>query len=490
MYDPDEAFTSAIANALKINREMAQLKRDLTAANVKLADMSEQVSNLRCTLASSQAELQSRLTAQKANDAMKHTAEIYAITNNRSMAARLLVADATAVTEELQRRIPSTENAPLDAPVPRAMDAAVAALGAWTEASSRVVTQHVLDNAGAAVAAKERLDAAMEVVRYAVDNDATKEILDAAVEERDSARAEYVAACQATVQRARSCIDVLESSERELKERLCVFSAASAMMGTRASPSAVLEEHTRDGIATRIPSALITPVEDVVKSARTALATWVDESSADATKATRTMQALVDDYFDVLSATVNAKDPNVLANKLPLVCQALSDALQAECDRMVMHETSFPADEIAAALLAMQHNTQTELDAITRVREVEVELDAAAKYHTVDRPDPAAALVAQKAVRAAKRQCEAAVHALEDAIEDEGAESEAAMACRSKLKAAKKNLSGCLRCFCLVHRASSSGVHFVGVDGMISCVCNMRELCVNISIIIDPTSTC
>lgn len=421
----------AITRALKINRELAQLKRDLTAANSKLAEASEQVSNLTITLTSSQAELQSRLTAQEASDA-KYQAEIDALTTDRSMAARLLVADATAVMAELQRRIPSTENAPFDAPVPRAMDAAVAVLEEWTEASSRVVTQRVLDNAGIAVAAKERLDTAMETVRYAVDTD-TKENLDAAVEERDSARAEYVAACRATVQRARSCIDVLESSERELKEQLCVLSAASATMGTQAPPSVAPEEHTRDRNAT-----LITPVEDVVKSARAALASWVYESSADATKATRTLQALIDDYFDVLSTTVNTKDPNVLANKLPSVCQALSEALHAECDRMIMHETSFPANEIAAALLAMQRNAQIELDAIARAREVEVELDAAAEYHTVERPDPAAALVAQKAVRAAKRQCEAAVHALEDAIEDEGTESEAATVCRSELEAAKK----------------------------------------------------
>jgi hypothetical protein len=354
--------------------------------------------------------------------------QLAAATTDRLLAAQLLVADAAAVAEELRRRAPPTKGAPTTALIPPAMLGAVAAVFAWTEASSFAVTRQVLRDVDVAEAAREKLDTAMEAVRRAVYTDAGP-VAAAVVEERDTARAEYISACRATVKGARSSFEQLDTAEHELQEQLCALAAASSTLDAANDDDD--DDDGDDGSAA-------TPIAHVVQSARDAVAHWSDKSSSEAAKATTTLQDLLGRYFEVCSATGSTKDPAVLVDGLPPACQALGDALQAENDRMAQHHASFPSASLAAALKAMQADANAQLDAIARVREAAVECEAAAQYQAVDRPDPAAAKEAQKAIRAAKLELVTTEHSLQEAIEDDGPDSVAAAGCRAELKAVKR----------------------------------------------------
>jgi hypothetical protein len=379
------------------------------------------------------AEAQSKLISVLRRELAALKQQLAAATTDRSMAAQLLVADVVVVAEELQRRAPATKGTPSTALVPTAMQGAVAVVCAWTEASSCAVTRQVLRDVYVAEAARERLDAAMEAVRGAVDTDAGP-IAAAVVEERDTARAEYITACRTTVKGARSSFELLDTAEHELQEQLCALAAASAAIGTSSSPALDAANDNDDNDN----ASAVTPVAHVVRSARDAVALWSDTSSSEAAKATSTLQGLLGRYFEVCSATGSTKDPALLVDGLPLACQALGDALQAENDRVAQHHATFPSPPLVAALKAMQADANAQLEAIARVREAAVEYEAAAQYQAVDRPDPAAAREAQKAARAAKRELNDAVDALDDAIHDDGPESDAAAGCRAELATAKR----------------------------------------------------
>jgi hypothetical protein len=351
--------------------------------------------------------------------------QLAAATTDRPMAAALLVADAIAVGDELRRRAPAAEGAVL---VAAAVQGAVASLDTWAEASSCVVTRQVLKDIAVTETASMRLDTAMDAVRRAVDTD-VEPISAEIVEERDAARAAYITACRSTAEHARSSFEVLDTAERELQEQLCALAVASATIGTPTS-------HAVD--AAEDVARVATPVAHVVQSARDAVAHWSDKASSEAAKATSTLQALLGRYFEVCSATGSTKDPALLVDGLPPACQALGYALQAENDRLAQHHASFPSAPLAAALKAMQADANAELDAITRVREAAVECEAAAQYQAVDCPDPAAAKEAQKVIRAAKRELDAATDALDDAIDDDGPESDAATNCRAAVTAAER----------------------------------------------------
>jgi hypothetical protein len=315
---------------------------------------------------------------------------------------------------------------------PAALQDAVAAVCAWTEASSSTVTQQVLRNVDVAEAARVMLDTAMDAVRGAVDTDAGP-IAAAVVEERDTARAEYITACRAAAKSARSNFELLDTAEHELQEQLCALAAASATFGTSSLPALDAANDNSDDAR-----AATAHVAHAVQSARDAVTHWSDKASSEAADATSTLQYLLGRYFEVCSATGNTKNPAVLVDGLPPACQALGDALRAENDRVAQHHASFPSALLAAALKAMQADANAQLEGIARVREAAVECEVAAQYQSVDRPDPAAAKEAQKAIRLAKLELVTAEHALHEAIEDDGPESEAAAGCRAELKAVKR----------------------------------------------------
>jgi hypothetical protein len=398
--------------------------RELAEIHAKANALAERVKAVEAELAETQAN-----ASVDAFRVVVLQQELITRTTDRAAAVQLLVADAVAVASELQRRTSVEDDAPMHAHIPADMHGALAAVEAWTTSTSCAITEQVLRDVDAAAAFEERLVMAMEAVRIAVDSRDDEPIDAAVLEERDTAREAFITACRMTTQRARSSVELLDAADRDLKELLCALASASATISATTTVSSPAHTDTHTHAA---------PTAHVVQSARDALTQWNVKELSEAAKATSTLQGLLGRFFEVCSAAGVAKDSALLVDGLPSACQALDRALQAENDRVAAHRALFPSALVTAALTAMQIDANVQLDNIARVREAAEEFSAKAEYQSVHRPDPAAVKDARKAVRAAKRELDDALHKLEDAIEDEGLHSEAVSVCQARLKAAKK----------------------------------------------------